>query len=165
MIEFLTVMMFFGLAGWIISAVARLYAAWDKHQLKTSEVRKTFTAAGLKLANHLETIQKLDDEVRKVRDNMVTAVQEQKDRQASFKKSVRPPPPDVYVTSEIPPSQQDLAWIATFNRVAKWAPQPWEIEPKPMLIWGHTQHAAEYRARQLVAEYKTYGVANLAPLV
>jgi len=165
MIEFLSVMMFFGIIGWIISAVARLYAAWDKHQLKATEVRKTFTAAGLKLANYLEMIQKLEEEAEKVRTNMVMAVQEQKDRQASYAKSVRPPPPDVYVTSEMPPSQQDLAWIATFSRVAKWAPQPWEIEPKPMLIWGHTQHAAEYRARQLVAEFKTYGVANLAPLI
>ena len=164
MTDFLTFVMFIAIAGWMVASLVRLCAAWEAHQSKTNDVRKSFTAAGLKLASEIEHIQKLDDEIKRVKDKMATAVLEQQDRYAAFKKSVRPPPPDVYVTSEFPPSTKDLPWIATFMRDPRAAPMLGETEPKPMLIWGHTQNAALHRARQLIQEHKTYSVGDLALL-
>lgn len=149
--------------GWVLFALARVQAAWDSSQRRTTELRRTFTAAGMSLMRDVETIQKLDDEIKKVKDSIATAVREQADKHHALAKSVRPPPPDTYVTSEYPPSQKELPWLVTFMRDARVPPQHNEREPKPMLIWGHTQGAALQRARQLIQDYKAYTVGNVGP--
>ena len=149
--------------GWVLFALARVQAAWDGSQRKTSELRRTFTAAGLSLMRDVETIQKLDDEIKKVKDGMATALRDQADRHQALAKSVRPPPPDTYVTSEFPPSAKEMAWLVTFMRDTRIPAQHNEREPKPMLIWGHTQGAALQRARQLIQDYKAYSVGNVGP--
>ena len=160
---FIIVVMYAALAGWILHALARVQMAWEAGQRKTTQLRQTFTAAGLTLMRNVETIQKLDDEIKKVKDGVETALREQQDKHTALTKSARPPPPDVYATSEFPPSQKELAWVATFIRDARVPAVPGEHEPKPMLIWGHTQSAALSRARQLIQEYKAYSVASVGP--
>lgn len=163
MTELFMLVVFAALCGWIVYALARVQAAWESGQRRTTEMRRTFTSGGLALMRDVETIQKLDDEIKRVKDRMADALRDQQDKHAALAKSVRPPPPDVYVTSEYPPSQKDTAWIATFVRDSKHPQEAWELEPKPMLIWGHTQTAAITRARQLIQDYKTYSVAEVAP--
>ena len=160
---FLTVVAFLAAGGWLLFALARVGAAWDESERKTTAMRKAFTAAGLSLLRDVETLQKLDDEIKRVKDGVSNAIRDQQDRHAALAKSVRPPPPDVYVTSEYPPSQKELAWLATFMRDARVPQQPGEQEPKPMLIWGHTQSAALARARQLIQDHKAYSVGNIGP--
>jgi hypothetical protein len=159
-------LMFVALAaatGWVMFALARVQAAWDATDRKTNEMRRTFTAIGITLLNNVETIQKLDDEIKRVKDGIATTVREQNDKHEALAKSAPPPPPDIYVTSEYPPSQKELAWIASFMRDPRVSPQLGEREPKPMLIWGHTQAAALHRARQLIQDHKAYTVGNVGP--
>lgn len=149
--------------GWVLFALTRVQAAWETSQRKTTELRRTFTAAGLTLMRDVETIQRLDDEIKRVKDGMTKAMQEQADKHHALAKSVKPPPPDTYVTSEYPPSAKELAWLVTFVRDPRVQPQLNEREPKPMLIWGHTQGTALQRARQLIQDHKAYTVGNVGP--
>jgi len=149
--------------GWVMYSLARVQGIWEVRDRNATQTRRTFTAAGLTLMHDVETIQKLDDEIKKVKENMATSIREQRDKHESLAKNAPPPPPDIYVTSEYPPSQKELAWIATFSRDNRVPPQPNEREPKPMLIWGHTQGAAIHRARQLITEHKAYSVSNVGP--
>ena len=149
--------------GWVLYGLSRVQLAWETSQRKTNQMRKTFTQAGMTLLHDVETIQKLDDEIKKLKDNMATAAREQRDKHEALSKSRPPPPPDIYVTSEYPPSQKELAWIATFLRDARVPPQLNEREPKPMLIWGHTQGAALQRGRQLIQDQKAYSVGSVGP--
>ncbi len=160
---FLVVVALIAAGGWVAFGLARVQAAWDATDRKTTEMRRNFTAAGLTLMNHVEVIQKLDDEIKRVKAKMATALREQKDKHEALAKNAPPPPPDIYATSEYPPSQKELAWIATFTRDSRVPQQPNEREPKPMLIWGHTQAAALHRARQLIQENKAYSVSNVGP--
>jgi hypothetical protein len=160
---FLLVVALAAVGGWVMYALARLQAVWDVSQRRATEMRRTFTSAGLTLMSDLETIQKLDDEIKKVKDDASKAILEQKDKHEALAKNAPPPPPDIYVTSEYPPSQKDLAWIATFMRDGRVPQQPGEREPKPMLIWGHTQAAALHRGRQLIQDHKAYSVGNVGP--
>jgi hypothetical protein len=149
--------------GWVMYSLARVQGVWEIRERNATEMRRSFTAAGLTLMHDVEAIKKLDDEIKKVKDNMATSIREQRDKHESLAKNAPPPPPDIYVTSEYPPSQKELAWIATFTRDARVPQHPGEREPKPMLIWGHTQGAALHRARQLIAEHKAYSVGNVGP--
>jgi hypothetical protein len=149
--------------GWVVFGLARVQAALDATDRRTAEMRRTFTATGITLLNHVEAIQKLDEEIEKVKEKVETAVREQRDKHEALRKSAPPPPPETYVTSEYPPSQKELAWIATFMRDARVPQHPNEREPKPMLIWGHNQAAAIQRARQLIQENKAYSVSNVGP--
>jgi hypothetical protein len=149
--------------GWVVFGLARVQSALDATDRRTAEMRRTFTATGITLLSNVETIQKLDDEIKRVKEKMDTAMREQRDKHEALAKNAPPPPPDIYVTSEYPPSQKELAWIATFMRDARVPQQPNEREPKPMLIWGHTQGAALHRARQLIQENKAYSVGNVGP--
>ncbi|HTP85013.1 MAG TPA: hypothetical protein VMQ11_18815 [Alphaproteobacteria bacterium] len=149
--------------GWVVFGLARVQAALDATDRKTNEMRRTFTATGITLLSNVETIQRLDEEIKKVKDKVATAIREQRDKHEALAKNAPPPPPETYVTSEYPPSQKELAWIASFMRDARVPQQPNEREPKPMLIWGHTQAAALHRARQLIQENKAYTVGNVGP--
>ncbi len=160
---FMMVVLLAAAGGWVIFGLARVQAAWDATDRKTTEMRRTITATGITLMSNVETLQKLDDEIKRVKDKTATARREQQDRHAMLSKSARPPPPDIYVTSEFPPSQKELAWIASFMRDPRVPAVPGEHEPKPMLIWGHTQAAALHRARQLIQEYKAYSVGSVGP--
>ena len=160
---FFEVVLLAAAGGWVVFGLARVQAAWDATDRKTTEMRRTFTATGITLLNNVETLQKLDDEIKRVKDKMATALREQKDKHEALAKNAPPPPPDIYVTSEYPPSQKELAWIATFMRDGRVPQQPNEREPKPMLIWGHTQAAALHRARQLIQDHKAYSVGNVGP--
>ncbi len=161
--SFVTIVLLVAVVGWVVYGLSRVQVAWDRGERETTELRKTFTSAGLALLRDVETIQKLDDEIKRVKDKTATARREQQDRHAMLSKSARPPPPDIYVTSEFPPSQKELAWIASFMRDPRVPAVPGEHEPKPMLIWGHTQAAALHRARQLIQEYKAYSVGSVGP--
>jgi hypothetical protein len=160
---FLLVVACAAVGGWVLFALARVQTAWDTSQRKTTEMRRAFTAAGMTLLRDVETIQKLDDEIKRVKDGISKAISDQQDRHQALAKSARPPPPDTYVTSEYPPSQKELAWLVTFMRDPRVPQQSEEREPKPMLIWGHTQSAALQRARQLIQDHKAYVVGNVGP--
>ncbi len=153
------------LVMWLLFAFARLQAAWEGSQRRTGELRQMLAAAGRKLLTDLETVQRLDTEIERVKESTATALREQKDRHEALAKSAPPPPPEVYVPSEYPPSRQDMAWIVDFVRDSDLAPQPWERAPKTSLVWGRTPSAALDRGRQLTAEHKMYRVENVRPLL
>ena len=163
MIDFVMFAALVAVTGWVLYSLSRVQLAWETAQRKTNEMRKTFTQAGMTLLRDVETIQKLDDEIKKLKESMATAVREQRDKHEALSKTAPPPPPDIYVTSEYPPSQKELAWIATFMRDTRVPPQLHERVPPPMLIWGHTQAAALNRARQLIQDQKAYSVGSVGP--
>jgi hypothetical protein len=150
-----------GLALWLMAALARLQAAWELSQKRTSELRLTLTAAGKTLLGDVETIQKLEDEIKRVKDNTAVALQEQKDRQELIVKTPPPPAPEIKVTSEFPPSRKDKAWVAEFERDSEFPPQPWERIPMTSLVWAPDNAAALVRARQVTSEHKTYRVESI----
>jgi len=157
----LLVMLYAGLTVWLLSALARLQGDWEISQRRTSEVRLTLAAAGQKLLSGIETIQKLDDEIKRVEDNAEAAMRGQKGRHQLLAKSPPPPSPEIQVTSEFPPSRKDKAWIVDFVRDSEFPPEPWESAPMTSLVWARDDAAALVRARQLTSEHKTYSVQSI----
>ncbi len=163
MTDFLIVIAYAAAALWVWFGVARLQVLWDKNKRRTDDLKQKLAAAGRDLLSKVEAIQKLDDEIDKIKEGIATALREQRDRHEALTKNAPPPPPDVHVLSEMPPSNKDIAWIARFARHSTLPHQAWEREPPPSLIWARTQAAAFARARQLTAEYKTYSVHSIGP--
>lgn len=161
--DFVLVTLYVAVIGWIMFALGRLQEAWQTSQRRTAELRAILAAVGRKLLSDLEAIQKLEDEIKRVKDKIAEELREQKDRREALTKSARPLPPEVNVLSEYPPSRKDLAWIVTFMRSADIPPQPWEPEPMTSLVWARTQTAALARGRQILNDYKTYSVASVGP--
>jgi len=157
----LLVMLYAGLAVWSLSALARLQGGWEISQRRTSELQLTLAAAGRKLLSDIETMQKLEDEIKRVKDNAAATVREQKGRHQLLAKSSPPPSPEIQVTSEFPPSRKDKAWIVDFVRDSEFPPEPWERVPMTSLVWARDDAAALVRARQLTSEYKTYSVQSI----
>ncbi len=151
-------------ALWLFAALGRLQTAWEISQQRTSELRYALAAAGKKLLKDLETVQKLKDEVERVKESVAAELREQKDRHATLAASTPPPPPEIHVTSEYPPSRRDAAWIVDFVRDSPLPQQPWEREPPTSLLWAPSQSAALDRARQLTRDCRTYSVAGARPL-
>ena len=162
---FLVVIAYVGGVLWILCALARMQVAADASQRDMSQLRSTLTAAGLKLMSDLETAQKLEDEIKRVRESVAQARREQVDRHAAIARSAPPPSPEVYVTSEYPASRRDTPWIAEFVRDTEVPPQPGECQPMSSLIWAGTHATALSRARQIVGEHRTYDVASVRPLM
>src|SRR5258708_533548 len=154
-------MLYAGLALWLLSALARVQAAWETSQRRTSELRTTLAAAGRQLLGNVEMIQRLEDDIKRVKDNAAAAAREQKDRHQVLAKAPPSPAPEIHVTSEFPPSRKDKAWIVDFVRDSELPPQPCEREPKTSLVWAPDKSAALGRARQLITEYKTYSVQGI----
>ncbi|MBV8536574.1 MAG: hypothetical protein JO128_13335 [Alphaproteobacteria bacterium] len=152
----------FGL--WAFAALGRLQAAWEVSQRRTGELRYALAAVGRRLLRDVETIQKLKDEVERVKESVAADLREQKERHATLAASTPPPSPEIHVTSEYPPSRRDAAWIVEFMRDSPLPRQPWEREPATSLLWAPSQSAALDRARQLTRECRTYIVAGVRPL-
>lgn len=153
-----------GLTVWIFVGLSRLQAAWELSQRQTSEVRHALTAAGLKLLRDLETIEKLESETNRVKEDAAAAIREQAERHQTVARSTRAAPAEISVTSEYPTSRQDKPWIVEFTRDSESPRQPWEREPPTSLLWAPTQAAALARGRQMADAYKTYGVGSVRPL-
>lgn len=164
MTTFLVVILYGVFGLWAFFALARVQAAWEVSQQRTSELRQALSAAVAKLARDLETAQKLDAQAERVKEDVAAAAREQKERHETLARSTPPPPPEVHVISEFPASRRDTAWVVDFVRDTDMPRQPWEREPNTSLIWAPSQSAALDRARQLTRAYKTYSVAGARPL-
>jgi hypothetical protein len=149
---------------WLLAAMGRLQAAWEISQQRTGELRYALAAAGKRLLRDVETIQKLKNEVERVKESVAAELREQKERHATLAATTPPPPPEIHVTSEYPPSRRDTAWIVEFVRDSPLPRQPWEREPATSLLWAPSQSAALDRGRQLTRECRTYVVAGVRPL-
>ena len=160
----ITVLLLCGFVLWMISALARLQKAWEISQQRTSELRLALTAAGRKLLRDMETMQRLDGEAARIRENAAAAARDQKERQATLARTMPPAPPEIHLTSEYPPTRRDTAWIIEFVRDSAMPRQPWEREPPTSLVWAPSQSAAFDRGHQIVRSYKTYSVAGARPL-
>lgn len=160
----LSATLFGGFAVWAFFALVRLQAAWETSQQKTGELRGALTAAGRKLLSDLETIQKLEAEVVRIKETAATALRDQKERHETLARAAPPPLPEVHIASEYPPSRRDTAWIVDFVRDSALPHQPWEREPPTSLVWAPSQSAAFDRGYQLIRAHKTYTIAGVRPL-
>ena len=152
----------FGLWAWV--ALGRLQAAWEKRERQFGQLRQALTASGLTLMKDSDSIKKLEAETARLKENAATAAREQTERHETVARTTRPPPPEVHITSEYPPSRGDGAWIADFERDSDEPAPPWERGPATLLLWAPTQVAALARARQLIRAHRTYRVAGVRPL-
>jgi hypothetical protein len=155
------VVLYGGIVLWLLSGAVRLLGAWEISQRQTSELRLALAGAGRKLLSGIETIQKLDDEIKRVKDQAATAVREQKERQQVLAKSPPKLSPEIHVTSEFPPSRKDRAWIVEFARDPELPPLCGERELTTSLVWARDDSAALLRARQLTSDYKMYSVQSV----
>ena len=164
MTALIDIILYGSFALWLFAALGRLQTAWEISQRRTGELRFALAAAGKKLLKDLETVQKLEAEVERVKESVAAEVHEQKERHATLAASTPPPAPEIHVTSEYPPSRRDAGWIVDFVRDSPLPKQPWEREPATSLLWAPSQSAAIDRGRQLTREFRTYIVAGARPL-
>jgi len=150
---------------WAWAALGRLQVAWEKRQRQFGELRHALTASGLTLMKDSDSVRKLEAETARLKDKAATAAREQTERHETVARMTRPPPPEIHVTSEYPPSRDDSAWVADFARDSDEPAPSWEREPATLLLWAPTQSAALARARQLIRGHRTYRVAGVRPLV
>lgn len=162
---FLLTILYAGGGIWLLVGLARVHTAWQASQQQTSGLRQVLAAAARKLLGNLETIQKFDDDIKRVESETATALREQSERHEAIARSTPPPPPEIRVVSEYPTSRKDAAWVVKFVRDSELPRQPWEREPMTSLIWAPNHVAALARAKQLVEQHKAYGVDGVAPLV
>jgi hypothetical protein len=164
MTTLIDIVLYGSLALWMFAALGRLQTAWEISQQRTGELRHALAAAGRKLLKDMETVQKLEAEIERLKENVAAEAREQKERRATLAASTPPPPPEIHVMSEYPPSRRDTAWIVDFVRDSPLPKQPWEREPATSLLWAPTQSAALDRGRQLTRDCRTYVVAGVRPL-
>jgi hypothetical protein len=165
MADFLMLVAYAAAALWIWYGLARVQMIWEKSKQRRNDVKQKLAAAGREMLDKVEAMQKLDDETKRLKEQIATALREQRDRHEALTKNAPPPPPDVHVISEFPPSAKDLPWIARFARLPGIPQQAFEREPPTSLVWARTQAAAFTRVRQLTADYKTYTVQSIGPFV
>jgi hypothetical protein len=163
-IVFLEVVLYGAFALWGCYALARLQAAWDQSQRRVDELREALTAAGLRLESERGIIRKLEGEAARVKQDVMVAGREQKERHETLARATRPPPPEVRVISEYPAARGDAGWIADFMRDSEEPAQPWERAPATLLFWASTQVAAVAAARHLIRAHRNYRVSAVRPL-
>ncbi len=147
---FVTVTLLLVATVWMSHGVAQLSAAWAQSKQRLSALTATRKHEAKALLKSVEDIERLSAEIQTGRSTIDTTVQVTAERRQKLEHYAPPPPTDIFVTSEFPPSKRDRAWIVRMGPATAPPPGMKRMECY-LLVWAGDNAAAMSRGRQLMA--------------
>ena len=146
LLTFTVVLLLFGASLWLAAASGRLHATWKTASGRSGQLKQRLGGYARLMASSARETERINEDIKRTREDIDAAVKTAAAKRKELADTQPPPPPEIDVAAEYPPSETAKPWVAHYKRSTT-ARLPGEPRRRN-LIWAADHNAAVNRAEQ-----------------